>query len=991
MTSLSCGGEEDPSTPDQGTAPLLPGYQIIEPLGSGGMGSVWKAKQLATQRLVALKLISGQAFQAERVRARFIREVELAARLDHPNIAHVYDSGVDHGVYYYSMRLIEGDHLDRYVRSHDLSVADRLNLFLQVCDAVAFAHRNGVIHRDLKPSNILVGDDGVPYLVDFGLARAADVDGPLPAMSQDGEMAGTLEYMAPEQAAGDLSAMDVQCDVYSLGAILFQLLTGKLPHDQSGTAYERRKRLIEQEPRRASATGTDIHPDLEAVLAKAIARDRPERYATVEEFARDLRAYLSSEPVTARQLTISYFMLRWAGRHRLRLTVAVMLSIALIAGAVYAYGWWSAQKSRAEAEARHARHSQYINQIISANKALEAGNTKRAAQLLSRTPPEERGWEWRWLTHASDCSVFSAQLPDRSSTAIHFTKGGRQITAILADGRRLAWDVASGTRVQDASARAMDADSAWIAANHPTVVFGSSTGELTAWNTESDTRATVMAGLYGTARNPIVSPSGRHLAWADADGRLCIWNTRSSELGVYPDTHVKPLAISSQTSTLVGRADLSMYIARWEGGRLSTTTVQTESPVADAAFSPNGDTLAICRQGNRGIELWSLTAAGDVKPSRHMDRERNIRIPTFSPDGALIAARTEDANIKVWDVETGQLVALCTGNWSTPMALKFDESGRYLASVAWDTYLKVYDLRHTALPRRVWSEPGLTVTSADVAADTGTVVLGCADGTVRLIQPDQDHAVELSGRHSSEVRDVDVDASGQTIVSTSGRAVLLHRVGQGHQRIATADHVRQLVQARLDSSGTRIAITKATGIEIHHIANANKTNITGNWGRCIWTPDDEALWAGKQQIDNDHISIAQIRLPDVLKKTMGSVPLANLCVMTTSSDAGTLALSSSQGRVALWNTEQQAVTTLIDAQTEPPGYVRCQFDGIASRLLTSGRAVKLWDTRSGLELLHLHSRHHDGPFVCAAFTNNGRAVTAVLGAVVLQWAPQARF
>ena len=203
-----------------GPAPQVEGYETIGPLGQGGMATVWRAVQKSTQREVALKLLAGGPFASDKVRARFEREVELTARLEHPNIARIYDSGIRHGVYYYAMELVDGVHLDAHVVGRGLSRLQIMALMRTVCEAVQHAHQRGVIHRDLKPSNILVAEDGQPRVLDFGLAKALlESDGGL-TISAEGAVAGTPAYMSPEQAAGHQDEIDTRTDVYSLGVVL---------------------------------------------------------------------------------------------------------------------------------------------------------------------------------------------------------------------------------------------------------------------------------------------------------------------------------------------------------------------------------------------------------------------------------------------------------------------------------------------------------------------------------------------------------------------------------------------------------------------------------------------------------------------------------------------------------------------------------------------------------------------------------------------------
>jgi len=284
---------------EEQAAPQIEGYRILEQLGYGGMGTVWRTVQLSTKRQVALKLLGTHSFISEKAKARFEREVALAAKLTHPNIARIYDSGLRSGIYYYAMELVEGKHLEKYVFEEKLDQRQVLILIKKICKTMAFAHREGVIHRDLKPSNILVSKDGEPHILDFGLAKTVEKDLEDLTISIDGEVAGTPGYMAPEQAAGRVETANKSWDVYSLGVILYQLLTRKMPHDMSGSPYDVFKRKVEQDvipPRKAEPS---IDRDLESLLLKALARQSKDRYVSIEDFTADIENYLLDKPLAA--------------------------------------------------------------------------------------------------------------------------------------------------------------------------------------------------------------------------------------------------------------------------------------------------------------------------------------------------------------------------------------------------------------------------------------------------------------------------------------------------------------------------------------------------------------------------------------------------------------------------------------------------------------------------------------------------------------------
>ena len=342
--------------------PKLEGYDIIAPLGEGGMGTVWRAVQVSTCREVALKVLGKGVFGSEKARARFEREVELTARLQHPNIARIYDRGAHNGICYYAMELIEGVPLDRYAEENCLPQREILSLMFAVCQAVQHAHERGIIHRDLKPSNILVTSDGQPHLLDFGVAKAfVEEDSDL-SISTDGGPAGTPAYMSPEQAAGHLEEVDTRTDVYALGVILFQLLTRQTPHALSGTRYEVLRRVAEEEIRRPREISKDIDRELEALLLKALARDPKDRYPSAGALAQDMENHLEGEPLDAKRPTTAYFLWKRVRKYRFRVAAAAAVLSILLGTAVFAYvriareeAQTAKQRDKAMAESDKAR------------------------------------------------------------------------------------------------------------------------------------------------------------------------------------------------------------------------------------------------------------------------------------------------------------------------------------------------------------------------------------------------------------------------------------------------------------------------------------------------------------------------------------------------------------------------------------------------------------------------------------------------------------
>ncbi len=317
-------------------------YELLGEIRRGGQGVVYRAVQRSTRRVVALKVLRESPLAIERDRARFDREVQILASVSHPNVVTIHDSGTRDGWRYYVMDFIDGVSLDAHVERQTWAsprqrIEAILTLLVKVCDAVHAAHLHGVIHRDLKPGNILVDSQGEPHVVDFGLARSvqpAGDDSEREAMTQTGQFVGTLPWASPEQAAGRVSEVDVRTDVYSLGVVLYQLLTGRFPYQVTGPLRDVLNEIVASPPQRPRELLRELDDDVETILLKCLEKQPERRYQSAGELARDLRRRLAGEPIDAKRDSMLYILRKSVRRHRAAVFAGGVLLLLLVASTI---------------------------------------------------------------------------------------------------------------------------------------------------------------------------------------------------------------------------------------------------------------------------------------------------------------------------------------------------------------------------------------------------------------------------------------------------------------------------------------------------------------------------------------------------------------------------------------------------------------------------------------------------------------------------------
>ena len=754
--------QEDPVTERPGVQ--IGRYKLLEKLGQGGFGAVWAAEQKEPiRRRVALKIIK-LGMDTSQVVARFEAERQALALMDHPNIARVLDAGAtDNGRPYFVMELVKGISVTKYCDQERLTTKERLDLFIKISHAVQHAHQKGLIHRDIKPSNIMVTlHDGVPVpkVIDFGIAKATQQELTEKTIyTQYSQFIGTPAYMSPEQAEMSGLDIDTRSDIYSLGVLLYELLTGATPFDSKELAAsgidEMRRIIREKEPQKPSTRvvtlqnelrtttarqrSSDVprlinllRGDLDWIVMKCLEKDRTRRYDTANGLAMDLKRHLENAPVTARPPSALYrFQKAWK-RNKVVYTAAMVAAVAVLTGLVVSI-WQSAvaiearrtaeaaqiaernQLRRAEQERAVARMNAYASDMNLTQQAIEANNFGRAYQLLfSHIPgkPEDdlRGWEWRhlWQKCQSDAVADLRAADARIVWSVAISPTDQNIVACTTGSVVEIRHGSSGTPItlahpKEVSGLAFSPDGSILAS-------GCVDNKVRFWDPQTgyQTRTAIAhSGLVEDLAFVASGSTGLRLA-VRTDGEMSVWNLLPTESvmealyqsGFEPTTGL-PSTISASPDgrwIATGRGDDLSGIALFDlesESRLPLELLVPASQVVDVAFAPGGRELAAVDWDGR-LSVFNFEDGRWVLSRSLQAHDVWISSVSYLDDGNRLITAGADQLIKLWDVATLEVIRTFKGHHDEIWSMDTTSDGQFLVTAAKDGAVKRWQVHATA-------------------------------------------------------------------------------------------------------------------------------------------------------------------------------------------------------------------------------------------------------------------------------------------------------
>ncbi|MGO9946892.1 MAG: protein kinase domain-containing protein [Steroidobacteraceae bacterium] len=946
-------------------------FRLIRKLGEGGMGQVWLAEQTApVRRPVALKLIKAGMYD-ETVVHRFQAERQSLAIMDHPAIAKVFDAGITpQGQPYFVMEYVPGLPITEYCDQRKLPVRERIELLMQACDGVQHAHQKAIIHRDLKPANILVVEvDGkpVPRIIDFGLAKAVTLEAADQTLfTRFGQFMGTPGYMSPEQVDPNIQDIDTRTDVYSLGVVLYVLLTGLQPFEtkrrQRPALDEWLRQLREQEPPTPSAKlSTDLEisietaearntepkqlvsqlrGDLDWITMKALERERERRYGTPSELAADLRRYLNDEPVLARPASAGYQIRKFVRRHRFAAAfvgMVTLLSVVASAAALIAI------KQKREAQHQTAETLKAQGRLLTqaAAQRLKDLDVAGAQDIILEVLANPIFAHARSAAaigifqeiRASDAQLVvlsghSAPLPSAA-----YSPDGTRIVTASNDNTARIWDAHTGAQLAVLSGHGDHVESAAYSPDGTRIITASRDRTARIWDAHSGKQLALLSGhdhIYTAA----YSPDGTRIITASHDNAAHIWDARTG----------------TELAVLLGHGN-NVYSAAYspDGARIVTASADKTARIWDA---------------HTGAPLAVLLGHGD-----------GLSSAAYSPDSMRIVTASADKTARIWDAHTGAQLAVLLGHGGALVSAAYSPDGTRVVTASYDNTARIWDAR-AGTKLAVLSGHVNTVTAAAYSPDGTRVVTASYDNTARIWDARLNtQLAQLSG-HDKPVRAVAYSPDGTRVVTASNdKTVRTWDAHTGGQLVVALGHGDPVRAVAYSPDGTRIVTASEDktariwdarsgallAVLLGHISGVYFAAYSPDGTRIVTASDDKT------------VRIWDAHLGKQLALLSGH---GDFVLSAAYSPDGTRIVSASADKTArIWDAssgKQLAVLSGHGATVDSAAY---SPDGTRIVTASDDKTARIWDAHTGA-LLSMLSGHGDAVDSAVYSPDGTRIVTA---------------
>ncbi len=712
----------DHERPDTTSSPAIRSfgdYELLEEIARGGMGVVYKARQINLDRIVAVKMILGGSLASKEFIHRFRTEAAAAANLQHPNIVGVHEVGSRHGEHFLAMDFVDGPNLSRLVGQRPLPAPRAARYVQAIASAIQYAHERGILHRDLKPSNILIGSDDQPRVSDFGLAKRLDVESEL---TLSGQVLGSPNYMSPEQAGGKRGLVGNRSDVYSLGAILYHVLTARPPF-QAETLTDTLQEVVNAEPVSPRLLNPSVPPDLETICLKCLEKEQRRRYQTAQELADELGRFLRDEPILARPTTRSERAWRWCRRKPIIAALAASLVVVFIAGSTGVLTQWRSARINSEANRQQVAR---LN-VLSGVQLMQAGDYFKSLLWFTEALRTDAGHIEREGIHRMRIASVLQQSPRLVQVISHdgisivnaaFNATDDRLATVSLDDRRVrVWEIPSGkllTKTQRLPGMpysvlfSPDGSRLLVVLSPPenkARMFDAVTGEPL-----GEPLPHFIEGAWNHALLPSFDATGKRLVTQPRQKELQVWDVRTGARQGEPMIHknqIERMQFSAEGSRLLTRTEgLGDFAWDTKTGAAFAYPIIGPEAAGSLFLGPRDDVALVA---GRVVKL-SVTEAGKDAFHRVPDLSENsgtrwnaslsvkplvsddwLLWAAFSPEGERVVTASRDRTARVWDALTGQPLTPPLPHDRAVSRAAFSPDGHRVLTVSQDNLTRVWD------------------------------------------------------------------------------------------------------------------------------------------------------------------------------------------------------------------------------------------------------------------------------------------------------------